>query len=52
MKSIGQLVAEALPSVPIRLNGRPDENKVAGLIWEKHCSFWVPIRSALDPRGT
>ena len=51
MKSIRQLLAEQLSSVPIGTNGRPDEIQLARLKWAMHSHFWSGVRGVLDPCG-
>jgi len=51
MKSIRQLLAEQLSSVPIGANGRPDEIQLARLKWAMHSHFWSGVRGVLDPCG-
>jgi hypothetical protein len=50
LKSISQMYAEEVKSLPLARNGRPDPLETSRLKSELHPRFWRPIADILDPR--
>ncbi|MGJ4902326.1 hypothetical protein ACQR0V_12205 [Bradyrhizobium sp. HKCCYLS2058] len=50
MKTIAQIYAESMKSLPVEKDGRPNAEESLRIRWEAHGRFWMPIRAVLDPR--